>query len=139
MSEAPLPNVTLTLEQRRNARLQATYGITLSEYNIILADQHGVCAICKVPHFPERPLVVDHDHDSGVVRGLLCSECNTGIGLLGDNPATLESAITYLDLRGYYAGGVHHAGTDPDPLVDQSHLDLKEASSPPTDNQKEQG
>lgn len=133
----PLPNqppdnpYVLTLQQRRDARLQATYGITLSEYNVMLADQHGVCAICKVPHHPERPLVVDHDHDSGMVRGLLCSECNTGIGLLGDNPDTLESAIAYLDLHGFYTDGEHHDGTDTAPPVPQSHPDLQEAAPPP--------
>lgn len=124
-------DVTLTAQQRRDARLQATYGITLDEYNKILAAQNGVCAICKVPHHPERPLVVDHDHDSGEVRGLLCSECNTGIGLLGDNPQTLLSACAYLDVHGYYSGGVHHDGMAASLIdIQQTHPDLNQAKDP---------
>lgn len=127
---ASSPHV-LTLQQRRDARLQATYGITLTQYNQMLAAQDGVCAICKVPHHPERPLVVDHDHDSGEVRGLLCSECNTGLGLLGDNPDTLLAASAYLEIHGYYAGGEHHEGLYAAPVVVQTHLDLEESAQPP--------
>jgi Recombination endonuclease VII len=83
----------------RNAYYQRVYGVTLAWYNARLEMQGGVCAICKRPPDPTyRPhprLVVDHDHKS-VVRGLLCAKCNTALGMFGDDPARLTSAIEYL-------------------------------------------
>lgn len=77
------------------------YGITLEEYDALLAKQGGVCAICKcspdVQH--HKVLAVDHCHDSKKVRGLLCDRCNLGIGGLKDNPELLQAAITYLESR----------------------------------------
>ncbi|KKL48103.1 hypothetical protein LCGC14_2328860 [marine sediment metagenome] len=55
--------------------------------------QRGKCAICGVK--PDR-LVADHDHDTGVIRGMLCQSCNSGIGLLNDNPQVIRSAYEYL-------------------------------------------
>jgi hypothetical protein len=86
-----------TKVQRANALIKRKYGITLSDYDKMLEKQNGQCAICgtrKVPNCGR--FVVDHDHSSGKIRGLLCSNCNTGLGLLGDDPQTLESALTYL-------------------------------------------
>ena len=72
------------------------YGMSLEELAAMLDGQEDRCAICRsefddglVPH-------VDHCHETGIVRGLLCIRCNTGIGLLGDDPALLEAAIRYL-------------------------------------------
>jgi len=61
--------------------------------------QGGVCAICGKPEATARTkrLCVDHCHETGKVRGLLCSHCNRAIGLLGDSCAILASAITYLE------------------------------------------
>ncbi len=56
--------------------------------------QDGKCAICRI--VPSRTMAVDHCHDTGAIRGLLCSNCNTGIGLLRDNPEILARAIIYL-------------------------------------------
>ena len=78
------------------------YGITLEQYNQMLDAQGGVCAICKKPetakgnHGTARELAVDHCHDTGKVRGLLCSQCNTAIGKLTLADGTLESASQYL-------------------------------------------
>jgi len=74
------------------------YGITLSEYDRLYELQSGLCAICNLPQTSKRKtrLCVDHDHASGKVRGLLCSECNVGIGLLKDDEKILNSAINYL-------------------------------------------
>jgi len=60
-------------------RLQRKFDITLSQYEEMLAEQDGVCAIChgEEPYPEDRRLPVDHDHDSGEVRGLLCYSCNT--------------------------------------------------------------
>ncbi len=79
--------------------LRDRYGITLDDYNERLRNQGGVCAICKrVPD--QRRLVVDHCHTTGDVRGLLCSRCNTGLGMFTDNPETLYVAAVYLIHRG---------------------------------------
>lgn len=72
------------------------YGITQADYDQMRIDQDHRCAICR-RHEDERPLVIDHDHDTGVVRGLLCSPCNTGIGMLGDGPETVAAALAYLE------------------------------------------
>lgn len=71
------------------------FGITEDDYNKMFESQVGLCAIC---HNPENgiKLAVDHCHDTGKVRGLLCKRCNMGIGLLGDNPDTIISAAMYL-------------------------------------------
>jgi hypothetical protein len=73
------------------------YGITLETYNVLFAKQEGKCAICE-RHQSEckRAFAVDHDHDTGEVRGLLCSNCNTALGLLKDSPEITEKATQYL-------------------------------------------
>lgn len=73
------------------------YGITPGDYDQLLAEQDGVCAICAQPESIEgRVLAVDHDHQSGAVRGLLCGRCNRAIGLLLDDPELLTRAANYL-------------------------------------------
>jgi len=84
----------------RDLKYQNSYGITLDDYNKIFANQDGRCAICNI-HEQEsgKILCVDHCHDTGKVRGLLCGKCNAGIGLLGDNPENLINAANYLRER----------------------------------------
>lgn len=79
--------------------LKRTYGITLEEYEKLHRAQSGRCAICNEMDRGQRlyRLVVDHDHDSGQVRGLLCSTCNSALGLLKDNPAVIRRAADYLE------------------------------------------
>lgn len=93
----------------RHYGLLRNYGITEIEYNEILEKQNGVCAICersveeknkeytggKIPAMM-RNLAVDHCHDTNVVRGLLCYDCNTGLGKFKDNSMLLEKAALYL-------------------------------------------
>lgn len=67
-------------ESRLRERLMCLYGITLEQYQSMLAAQGGVCAICATPPSEKRRLVVDHCHRSGLVRALLCSPCNTQLG-----------------------------------------------------------
>jgi len=75
--------------------LNNTYGISADEYRSMLSTQGGVCKICGGP--PDRSrLFVDHCHVSGLVRGLLCSGCNTGLGGFKDRVESLQSAILYL-------------------------------------------
>jgi hypothetical protein len=82
---------------KRNCRVQALrrkYRMSIEDYDRMLAAQGGVCAICKGPSKRKNGLFdVDHDHKTGKVRGLLCHGCNTGIGLLGDDPRVWERAI----------------------------------------------
>jgi Recombination endonuclease VII len=90
-------------EPARDRYLYAKYGIGDKQYDALLIAQRYVCAICQAPHNAQRPLVVDHNHQTGKVRGLLCAECNSGIGLLQDSIAILGSAVHYLAVEGSYA------------------------------------
>lgn len=71
------------------------YGITLDRYNEMLASQNGLCDICGKPP-DRRRLVVDHDHHTGVIRGLLCHGCNLALGKFGDDIAGIEKVLSYL-------------------------------------------
>lgn len=84
-------------------KLQTRYKITPQEYNLLLNKQEGKCAICKnyetaIHNFTKKnqKLAVDHCHTTNVVRGLLCMECNRGIGLFHDDISRLTNAIKYL-------------------------------------------
>lgn len=80
---------------QRNDQLKRLYGITLDEYNKMLAHQGGCCAICM--ETASSRLHVDHCHSTGKVRGLLCSKCNTGLGAYRDNTELLKAAVDYLE------------------------------------------
>lgn len=79
----------------RKMRLRKQYGLTEAQYEVMLAGQGGACAICRAKS-ADRKLCVDHDHETGEVRGLLCGTCNRAIGLLGDNLDGLMRAVSYL-------------------------------------------
>ncbi len=90
----------------RKHHLKKTFGITLEDYDYMLYKQDYRCAVCG-SDYPgcngkgkRNSFCVDHDHETNKVRGLLCRNCNTGIGLLGDNIKGLEKAIKYLE-KGY--------------------------------------
>jgi hypothetical protein len=82
----------------RRWRLKTRYGITPEKYQSMLLAQDGVCAICgtDAPGGQSAVMHVDHDHVTGNVRGLLCTNCNRGIGYFGDDPSVLERAAKYL-------------------------------------------
>jgi len=89
---------------RRNRRKEnlKRFGLSSEAYDELLSSQNGVCAICK-GHEPRhrsdgtrKPLCVDHSHATGKVRGLLCSKCNTAIGLLQDDAQIVANAAAYL-------------------------------------------
>lgn len=84
-------------DKRRAQFLKQTYGISVQEWENLLAAQGNVCAICKTKEPGKRGWHTDHNHETGVVRGILCSNCNTGLGLFQDNTSTLASAIVYLE------------------------------------------
>lgn len=82
----------------RNSMLKSCYGITLLDYERMLKSQNGKCAICTKPFSKERlrNLVIDHNHTTGKIRGLLCQACNKGLGFFGDNVILLLRAIRYM-------------------------------------------
>ena len=82
-------------EVRRHARLKNVFGIGINEYNHLLNRQDGGCAICHAKPGGRR-LDIDHEHSTGVVRGLLCRKHNQALGLFNDDPQLLEAAIRYL-------------------------------------------
>lgn len=82
-------------EQERH--LIRKYGITLADYNEMFQDQGGKCGVCALPHGGSRRFDVDHCHATGVVRGLLCTNCNRMIGHANDRPETLRAAACYLE------------------------------------------
>lgn len=82
-------------ECRSDNKLKKKYGLTKQQNELLYEEQEGKCCICK-RFFLRKNLVVDHNHTTGKVRGLLCSPCNRGIGLLGDNIENLFRAQQYL-------------------------------------------
>jgi hypothetical protein len=97
-----LANPERTKRQKKAWRLRTDYGITIEEYEARLTAQSGRCAICGLDESRSNlgngnfMLSVDHCHDSGAIRGLLCNNCNRAIGMLGDDPEILKRAIQYL-------------------------------------------
>lgn len=90
-------------DKTKNNDLKKMYGITLQEYENLLAKQNGVCAICGGKEttksndgFPRR-MPVDHDHATGKIRGLLCTQCNRGLGMFGENRNRLLAAAAYVE------------------------------------------
>jgi hypothetical protein len=79
----------------REGHLRRTFGITQADYDALLASQGGGCAICGKP--PRKiSLHVDHDHETGEIRGLLCVGCNNALGQFHDDAALLDRAISYV-------------------------------------------
>jgi hypothetical protein len=72
--------------------LRSRHGITLLEWEARCAKQGGCCALCG----EAKPLRLDHDHKTKVIRGMLCARCNTGLGHFGDTEAGLLRAVSYL-------------------------------------------
>lgn len=72
------------------------YGVTKDAFLSMLSGQGGVCAICGTSDWPSTGPCVDHDHDTGLVRGILCHHCNAAIGMLKDSPAIALAATEYL-------------------------------------------
>lgn len=92
-----------TLSDRWRKGLWESYKITPAEYLVIFEKQNGRCLICNGTAVgrgkKNNRLAVDHNHQTGKIRGLLCSKCNTGLGLFNDSQVLLEKAIEYLKER----------------------------------------
>lgn len=79
-------------------QIEKKYGITQAEYTALLTAQGGHCAICPAT----EKLVVEHNHATGEVRGIVCRSCNTALGMSGDSPSRLLGLAQYLLNRGHY-------------------------------------
>jgi len=83
-------------EYKQDRYLLKKYNMGLDTYKEMLSEQNGLCAICHKRPRVDTLLVVDHNHDTGSVRGLLCSPCNVGLGCFRDDEHSLLRAIKYL-------------------------------------------
>lgn len=86
----------------KHYHMEYNYGLSKERYDSCLREQGGVCAICGKDNPPTariKRLCVDHSHETGAFRGLLCASCNRGLGLLGDSPEILIRAVQYLNRR----------------------------------------
>jgi hypothetical protein len=88
-------------ENSHKHKLKNRYGLTLAEYKIKLESQNGLCAICNKPETKKMKgkvqyLAVDHCHNTGLTRGLLCDSCNRTLGNMSDDISLLNNAILYL-------------------------------------------
>ncbi len=93
----------------KNVDLRQCFGITLTQYNEMLAAQNSNCAICQTSKDSFRKaLAVDHCHKTGRIRGLLCQRCNLFIGQAEDNPSILSAAIQYLIPDSAASESVHY-------------------------------
>jgi hypothetical protein len=82
-------------EKHQRNRIYKRHGISVEEYEAMLARQQGACGICERPF--RRTPCIDHCHATGTVRGLLCSKCNVGLGNYDDDPTFLRKAVGYLE------------------------------------------
>ena len=86
------------VQDRKIKRRGYRYNLSPEEFNELLQEQQGLCAIClKSETYEHRTLCVDHEHQSGIVRGLLCSRCNKALGGFFDSPELLRAAIKYVE------------------------------------------
>lgn len=118
----------------RTRNLQSTYGLSSAALASLRALQNETCPICKEP-LPKVPHV-DHSHVTGVVRGLLCRSCNTGLGLFRDSPQVLMAAATYLlsfETNAPVGDEVHVAAAEApvQPTQPTSEYDLNPAEAMP--------
>ena len=104
MKELERQRYLLRKTAHRAYKLTKVFGMSVADYDRISEEQNHVCAICGQSETLMRRgvlqrLSIDHSHESGKVRGLLCANCNSGLGLFQDNSGVLMSAALYLQLR----------------------------------------
>ena len=99
VKNSKLNNPERMASERRRGMLKRNYGLTVEQYNEMLESQGNGCAICGSETGGRKDvtrLAVDHCHNSGQIRGLLCVNCNNGLGRFKDSIELLEKAIDYL-------------------------------------------
>lgn len=82
--------------ERMRRQLLKRHGLSPEDYQKMFDEQEGRCEICGNPPGPTA-LHIDHNHNTGQIRGLLCSNCNTGLGMLQESVDNLEAAVVYLN------------------------------------------
>ena len=85
-----------TIIRSKNNWLQTNYGLTIDDWNNMIQKQNGSCAICKTKLDKGKSTHVDHNHENGEIRGILCADCNWAIGLFRDDISIIGNAINYL-------------------------------------------
>lgn len=89
-------NLDRRSEYQRRHNLRRHYGLTVEEFEAMFDAQGRVCAICKGTDPAGRNWCVDHSHETGAVRGVLCNHCNRGLGMFADDTERIFAAIQYL-------------------------------------------
>lgn len=84
-------------QTERYRRIRRKYGLTVEQWNKLWDHQQGRCFICRKPFSSNRLACVDHEHTEGLIRGLLCTDCNYQLGLHHDNLDWFQRAAVYLD------------------------------------------
>lgn len=97
-------------EQQQDSAFRKLYGMSLENYQSLLKEQGGVCAICGGTNKNGHALSVDHDHETGKVRGLLCRNCNYALGYIGDSVETAKNIIQYLEFSRSHKYFTWHRG-----------------------------
>jgi hypothetical protein len=110
--------------RRRSARIKRCYGISPEQHEALLTRQGGACAICRKRS--DEPLIVDHCHLTGEVRGLLCRGCNLGLGFFKDDARLMAAAIAYL---------ARAAAAGPTPQQDRKEPNMATDETPPDGGQ----
>lgn len=92
-------NPEIIAKNSRKQSLKSNYGITLEMYDELVIKQSGICAVCSTDKFegPGKRLMVDHNHSTKQIRGLVCCHCNFLIGHSRENPDVLMKAAAYLN------------------------------------------
>jgi Recombination endonuclease VII len=116
-------------EQKRAADLKLHYGLTLGGYAFLSVSQNAVCAVCHQPCKTGMRLAVDHCHQTNLVRGLLCRECNTSAGKLGEDPDRIERLAAYI--RAFHTKAANMIGfqINPLPADHADHMELQQRNS----------
>ncbi len=84
-------------DKRKESQIKNEYGISLAEKDAMIKSQGGGCAICASTTWGSRGPQIDHCHDTGRIRGVLCEHCNRGLGSFKDAPSSLRTAALYLE------------------------------------------
>ena len=94
-------NIEATRESRRRSVMKWRYGTTQDEVEKMVAAQNNRCLICNTEGEGQgmQRLCIDHDHNTGKIRGMLCRKCNAGLGYFRDNPTLIRTAASYLESR----------------------------------------
>jgi hypothetical protein len=95
-------NLTVVRERERLHKWKSKYGVSLEQWQAMFDKQGGRCAGCMILFGKERRNIpcIDHNHETGVFRGLLCHSCNRSLGLLKESITTLQTLILYLQFQG---------------------------------------